>query len=70
MYLYNITLENGRAVIVAERPSQALAIIRHSIFFEDDFEGLSDKDILKEVKEVANYKVKGVPGIIMYYKSY
>lgn len=63
MYLYNVKLDRGRAVVAAERPSQVLAIIRQSMFFEEDFIGCSDKDILKEIEELVGYKVEGNQGV-------
>lgn len=69
MKLFNLNLGLGIATIVAEDAMQVLCLILKHNELKYIYQGVSSKDILKDLTEIPGYNVSGEPGVIAFYRE-
>jgi predicted RNA-binding protein len=69
MKLFNLNLGLGLATFVAEDVMQVLCLILKHNELKYIYQGVSSKDILKDIKEIPGYNVSGEPGVIAFYRE-
>lgn len=69
MKLFNLNMGLGIAVIVAEDTTHVLCIITQHTELKYIYQGVSAKDILKDVEEIPGYTISGKPGVIAFYRE-
>lgn len=69
MKLFKLNLGFGIAIFVAEDAMQVLCLISKHNELKYMYEGVSAKDILKDLTEVPGYDVSGQPGVIALYRE-
>ena len=69
MKIFKLNLGLGIAMFVAEDIMQVLCLIAQHSQMKYIFQGVSSKDILKDIEEVPGYNVSGQPGVIAFYRE-
>lgn len=69
MKIFKFNLGLGMAMFVAEDITQVLCLIVKHNQMKYIFQGVSSKDILKNVEEIPGYIVSGQPGVIAFYRE-
>lgn len=69
MKLFTLNLGLGLATFVAEDAIQVLCLILGHNELKYIYQGVSSKDILKDLKEIPGYNVLGEPGVIAFYRE-
>lgn len=69
MKVFKLNLGLGIAMLAAEDTMQVLCLIAKHSELKYIYQGVSAKDILKDVKEIPGYIISGKPSVIAFYRE-